>query len=145
MRATAGVGRPGTAAGGAARRGGMTGAGGFSLGGAARPMAAGAPPPLVAPGAESLLALQAATPQPVAPATVTHAEVMLDRLDALQRALTATDPARREDALARLATELATLPRAAADPVLADILDGLAARAAVELARQGALAQRRFS
>lgn len=134
MRATAGVGRAGAAAGSGARRAAVSAGPGFSVG-AGRASAAAVP---AAAGTESLLALQALAAAPPDPsAAAAHAEVMLDRLGDLQRAVVMADPLVRRAALAGLAEATDAVPSAVADPVLAEILEALALRAAIELARSG--------
>ncbi len=136
MRPTAGVGRSDAKAGGGARRAGGT-AQGFSLG-AARAATTSGPAATPVARAESLLALQAvAAPSAVVTAELAHADVMMDRLGSLQRAMLAADPAAGRAALAGLSAAMVAAPGPATDPALLEILDALALRAAIELARGG--------
>lgn len=110
------------------------------------PQGSAAPPtaPAATMGADSLLALQEASGGAVPRAAaqehpaLSHAEVILDDLSALQLGLlgngSATD---RAAVLQRLAAGRVALGAVRADPALAEILDGLALRAEIELVRRG--------
>lgn len=137
-----GVGAAGGPAGPGPRR--VAGRSGFSLGAGAP--AAASSTALAAPAPESLLALQAAgAPEPpaaaasVRAAALGHAELILEDLAALQHGLLAADPAvgGGSAALERLARRVDAAPGDGADPALAELLDAVALRAAIELARRG--------
>lgn len=119
------------------------GRGGFSVSAAAAAPAGPGPASAAAPAAAlaGLLALQETEPDVMRDrAARRHGRAMLAALAAWQRALlggpgseAGTGPAA---ALERLGTLLATMPPAA-DPALAAVLDGVALRCRVELARSG--------
>jgi hypothetical protein len=118
--------------GGPSRRDGPRGRQGFSLGPGP---AAAAPLPATRP-AESLLSVQMAAAAPMV-TMEEHVNVILDDLGALQRALLSGDASQCRAVLDALAARRASLPAAAGDPALAEILDSLALRVEIEMARHG--------
>jgi hypothetical protein len=115
--------------------GARTGSAGFSVATPAydaTPAAAGAVPALAL---ESLLALQATTPEAERDRTARrHGQALLTALSALQRCSLADQGT--EDAAARLDALMRDVP-AAADPGLAAVLRAIRLRTRVELARLG--------